>query len=66
MNLSSTACSVNDSVMMGQTLTVTAGEMVKITIKVHDPLGANNCPLNMTNPSLDQIGVSQLLSETSP
>ncbi len=47
---------------MGETLTVKKGDKVQIKIKVHDPLTANNCPLNMDNPSLSQIGISQPLS----
>lgn len=43
--------------VMGETLEVRKGRMVQIKIKVRDPQGANNCPLNMLNPSLEQIGV---------
>jgi hypothetical protein len=50
-------------VMMGQTLQVRPGELVTLRIKVHDPKGANFCPLDMDNPSLTQIGISQPLSE---
>jgi hypothetical protein len=49
-------------VVMGQTLKVKKGEKVTLKIMVHDPLGANNCPLGMDNPSLAQIGVSQPLN----
>ena len=48
--------------VMGQTLVVKEGEKVTLKIKVHDPLGTNNCPLGMDNPSLAQIGVSQPLN----
>lgn len=47
---------------MGGTLKVKAGDQVKIKIKVHDPAAANFCPLNMDNPSLAQVGISQPLS----
>ncbi|NEX23697.1 hypothetical protein G3480_26085 [Thiorhodococcus mannitoliphagus] len=42
--------------MMGQTLRVKRGERVKVKIRVHDPVGTNHCPLDMDNPSLEQIG----------
>lgn len=48
--------------MMGQTLKVKKGDTVTLKIKVHDPEGSNHCPLNMDNPSLAQIGISQPLS----
>nr|WP_321403395.1 hypothetical protein [uncultured Desulfobacter sp.] len=57
-----TAKSKNNVAMMGQTLKVKAGQSVQIKIKVHDPLTANECPLDMDNPSLAQIGISQPLS----
>ena len=47
---------------MGGKLKVRAGEQVTIKIKVHDPAGANFCPLNMDNPSLAKVGISQPLS----
>jgi len=47
--------------MMGQTLKVKAGDWVHIKIKVHDPVGSNFCPLDMLNPSLEQIGIEQPL-----
>jgi hypothetical protein len=47
---------------MGQTLNVEQGDQVVIKIKVNDPEGPNYCPLNMDNPSLAQIGVSQPLN----
>ncbi|MGD8931916.1 MAG: hypothetical protein PVI52_05045, partial [Chromatiales bacterium] len=49
--------------VMGQTLRVKKGEMVTLKIKVHDPIGENHCPLNMDNPSLAQIGISQPLNK---
>jgi hypothetical protein len=52
----------NRKAPMGGTLKVKAGDQVKIMIKVHDPAGANFCPLDMDNPSLAQIGISQPLS----
>jgi hypothetical protein len=58
-----TAKSKKHSAMMGQTLTVKAGDMVTIKIKVHDPVEPNFCPFDMDNPSLAQIGISQPLSE---
>lgn len=48
--------------MMGETLDVAPGEEVTVKILMRDPKGTNNCPLNMDNPSLAQIGVSQPLS----
>nr|WP_320191453.1 hypothetical protein [uncultured Desulfobacter sp.] len=60
--LNFTAKSNNNVAMMGQTLKVKAGQSVQIKIKVHDPLTANECPLDMDNPSLAQIGISQPLS----
>jgi len=57
-----TAKSKRQSAMMGQTLKVKAGDMVTIKIKVHDPAGANFCPLDMDNPSLAQIGIAQPLN----
>jgi hypothetical protein len=48
--------------IMGQTLEVRRGELVTVRVKVHDPKGSNFCPLDMDNPSLAQIGVSQPLS----
>ncbi len=53
-----TARSWNDAAMMGQTLEVKAGQRVTIKIRVHDPYGANFCPIDMDNPSLAQIGKS--------
>jgi hypothetical protein len=58
-----TAKSKNATAMMGQTLKVKKGDQVQIKIKVHDPVGANNCPFDMDNPSLAQIGISQPLSK---
>jgi hypothetical protein len=52
----------NAMAMMGQTLEVKPGTMVKLKIKVHDPASANYCPLDMDNPSLAQVGISQPLS----
>lgn len=57
-----TASSKNQSAMMGQTLKVRVGEQIKIKIKVHDPVEANFCPLDMYNPSLEQIGIAQPLN----
>jgi hypothetical protein len=57
-----TAKSKKNTAMMGQTLKIKAGEQVQITIKVHDPTEANFCPLDMDNPSLAQIGISQPLN----
>jgi hypothetical protein len=57
-----TAKSKNQTAMMGETLTVKAGQEVRIKIKVHDPAGANHCPLDMDNPSLAQLGISQPLN----
>ncbi len=51
-----------EKVVMGQSLKVKKGERVTLTIRVHDPLGTNNCPLAMANPSLAQIGISQPLN----
>jgi hypothetical protein len=48
--------------MMGETLVVKKGDKVKIKIKVHDPNTPNQCPLDMDNPSLAQIGISQPLN----
>jgi hypothetical protein len=57
-----TAKSKSNTAMMGQTLKIKAGDQVQIKIKVHDPAGANNCPFDMDNPSLAQIGVYQPLN----
>lgn len=57
-----TAKSKNKTAMMGQTLKVKKGEWVTIKIKVHDPNTPNHCPLDMDNPSLAQVGISQPLS----
>ena len=57
-----TAQNKHDKAMMGETLVVKKGDLVKIKIKVHDPVEANNCPLDMDNPSLTQVGISQPLS----
>jgi hypothetical protein len=48
--------------MMGQTLEVEKGDLVILKIKVHDPEGINNCPLDMDNPSLAQVGIQQPLN----
>ena len=48
--------------MMGETLQVNKGDIVTIRIKVHDPATPNNCPLDMYNPSLEQIQVYQPLN----
>jgi hypothetical protein len=48
--------------IMGQTLDVKRGAMVTLRIKLRDPQGTNNCPLDMENPSLAQIGISQPLN----
>lgn len=57
-----TASSRASTAMMGDILTVRAGDQVKIKIKVHDPAEPNFCPLDMDNPSLAQVGISQPLS----
>ncbi|MDF1551587.1 MAG: hypothetical protein P1P84_00930 [Deferrisomatales bacterium] len=51
------------SATMGETLEVEEGDKVTIRITVRDPKGRNNCPLDMDNPSLAQIGISQPLSK---
>ncbi|MHB8810179.1 MAG: hypothetical protein ACYC9M_09220 [Desulfobulbaceae bacterium] len=56
------AQSKNQKAAMGGTLKVKAGDQVKIKIKVHDPASANFCPLDLDNPSLVQVGISQPLS----
>jgi hypothetical protein len=57
-----TAKSKKNTAMMGQTLQIKAGDQVQIKIKVHDPNTPNNCPLDMVNPSLAQIGIIQPLN----
>lgn len=57
-----TVKSKKKSAMMGETLTVTAGDMVQIKVKVHDPKGTNNCPLDMYNPSLLAVDIEQPLN----
>lgn len=57
-----TVQSKNQTAMMGETLKVKAEVPIKIKIKVHDPAGTNFCPLDMDNPSLAQIGISQPLN----
>jgi hypothetical protein len=57
-----TAKAKKETAMMGQILKVKAGEQVQIKIKVHDPNTKNNCPLDMDNPSLAQVDISQPLS----
>jgi len=47
---------------MGQTLGVKAGKVVTLKIKVRDPNTPNNCPLDMDNPSLAQIGIQNPLN----
>jgi hypothetical protein len=51
------------TVVMGRVLKVKKGEKVTLKIMVHDPRGANHCPLDMDNPSLAQIGISQPLNQ---
>ena len=60
--LAFTATCRNQTATMGESITCRAGDWVHIMIKAHDPLGANNCPLDMDNPSLAQIGISQPLA----
>jgi hypothetical protein len=57
-----TANSKTKQAMMGQTLNVKKGEMVTLKIRVNDPEGPNHCPLDMDNPSLEQIGITQPLN----
>jgi hypothetical protein len=52
----------NAKAVMGQIIEVEDGEMVIVKIKVRDPNGANYCPLDMDNPSLAQIGITQPLN----
>jgi hypothetical protein len=54
-----TAKSKKQTAMMGETLTVKAGDMVQIKIKVHDPNTPNHCPFDLDNMSLAQVGISQ-------
>ncbi len=58
-----TAESNENIATMGQTLTVNAGDTVTIAIRVHDPAGKNNCPLDINNPSLAQVGIEQPLAQ---
>ncbi|SHJ09700.1 hypothetical protein SAMN02745165_01561 [Malonomonas rubra DSM 5091] len=58
-----TAQSKHNKAMMGETLVVKKGDLIKIKIKVHDPAEANNCPFDFENPSLAQIGISQPLNK---
>lgn len=48
---------------MGQTLAVQAGKMVTLKIKVRDPNTPNQCPLDLDNPSLAQVGIRQPLHQ---
>lgn len=60
--LTFTAKSKGAKATMGQTLVVEDGDMVVLKIKVHDPEGTNNCPLDMANPSLAQVDIVQPLN----
>ncbi len=57
-----TASNTQNNASMGQTLLVTAGDTVTIRIKAHDPVGPNNCPLDINNPSLELIDSQQALN----
>ncbi|MGD9342390.1 MAG: hypothetical protein PVJ25_00070 [Desulfuromonadales bacterium] len=57
-----TAQNKSNKATMGETLVVKKGDQVKIKIKVHDPNTPNQCPLDMDNPSLAQIGIYQPLN----
>lgn len=61
-DLQFTAKSRRNRAMMGETLKVKKGDMVTIKIKVHDPSEPNFCPLDMNNPSLEQVGITQPLN----
>ncbi|MES9942187.1 MAG: hypothetical protein ABW104_18180 [Candidatus Thiodiazotropha sp. 6PLUC2] len=53
---------VRNKVIMGQTIEAKRGSTVTLKIKLRDPVGTNNCPLDMENPSLAQVGISQPLN----
>ncbi len=57
------ACSGNKCAGMGETLKVRKGADVTVTIKVHDPRGANHSPYSFNNPSLLPIGIEQPLNK---
>ena len=42
---------------------VKKGDIVLVKVVAHDPVEPNNCPLDMDNPSLAQIGIRQPLSK---
>jgi hypothetical protein len=52
----------DEDVTMGETLTVTEGEEVTVTVRFRDPTGANFCPYTDDNPSLLQIDINQPLN----
>ncbi len=59
--LTFTATSRFKSATMGETLEVRRGDWVTIKVKARDPWGPNNCPLDIMNPSLAQVGIAQPL-----
>ncbi|MEO1576883.1 MAG: hypothetical protein AAFU65_18200, partial [Pseudomonadota bacterium] len=56
-------CSMSACATMGETLQVSPGEMVKVSLEVRDPDGENRSPYKFDNPSLLQIGRSVPLNE---
>lgn len=55
-NFSFEACTGNGCAVMGDTLTVSQGEEVTVTLKVTDPAGTNNSQYTFDNPALLQVG----------
>lgn len=51
-----TACSGGRCATMGETLRVRPGALVRVQIRMRDPVGTNNSPYTFDNPSLKQIG----------
>lgn len=43
---------------MGESIIVTAGDEVTVTVRFHDPEGVNFCPYDDDNPSLLQLGMN--------
>jgi hypothetical protein len=58
------ACSSNaNCAKMGETLTVKKGINVIVTLRIHDPAGANNSPYGFNNPALLQVGISKPINQ---
>lgn len=59
------ACAGGDCATMGETLTVSSGQKVRVRLVAEDPGSVSNAPYDFYNPALTQIGVLENINRPS-